>query len=88
MPTLSIFLGIIITMYQEQGGRHHKPHVHAKYAEHEAVYDLDGNLIEGNLPRKQSKLVEAWILLRADDLKTNWELIQNGKAHYKIEPLN
>ena len=87
MPTLSTFLGIIITMYQEVGGRHNIPHIHARYAEHEAVYDFDGNLIEGALPRKQHKLVQAWIVLRSDDIKTNWVLIQNGKAHYKIEPL-
>jgi len=87
MPALSIFLGIVITMYSELGGKHSTPHIHAKYAEHEATYDLDGNLIEGSIPRKQSKLVEAWILLRKDDLKTNWDLIQNGKAHYKIDPL-
>jgi hypothetical protein len=30
MPALSMFFGIIVRMYREQGGRHHLPHVHAE----------------------------------------------------------
>ena len=74
-------------MYHEVGGQHNKPHLHARYAEYEAVYDFEGNLINGNLPRKQDTLVKGWIALRTDDLKTNWELLQRGEPHYKIEPL-
>jgi len=87
MPLLSKFLGILITMYAEAGGKHSKPHFHAKYAEFDAVYDFEGNLLQGGLPKKQAKMVEVWLELRVDDLKTNWSLIQEGKAHYKIDPL-
>ena len=59
MPVISQFYGILIYIYHEINGRHHIPHFHAKYAEYEAVYSFDGNLIEGNLPKKQSKFVEA-----------------------------
>ena len=87
MPTLSIFYGIMIRMNHEHGGQHNTPHIHVKYAEHEAVYDLNGNLISGNLPKKQRNFIETWITLREDDLKTNWNLIQSGENFYKIEPL-
>ena len=35
MPTISRFLGIIITMYFDE---HNQPHFHAKYNEHKAVF--------------------------------------------------
>lgn len=31
MPALSMFFGIIIYMYREQGGQHNIPHIHAEY---------------------------------------------------------
>ncbi len=87
MPTLSMFYGILIKMYRELGGKHNMPHVHAEYGEFEAVYSLDGHLIEGELPRKQRKLVEAWIALHEDELKANWTLLQSGEEFFKIQPL-
>ncbi len=36
---------------------HNLPHFHAKYAEHEALYDFDGNVLEGLLPKRASKIV-------------------------------
>lgn len=47
------------------------PHIHAEYGEFEAVYGFGGELIEGELPKKQRKLVEAWIAIHEDDLKAN-----------------
>ena len=67
MPSLSHFYGILIYIYKELGNKHHSKHFHAQYAEYEAVYDFEANLIDGNLPRKQQKLVEAWALLHSDD---------------------
>jgi nitrite reductase/ring-hydroxylating ferredoxin subunit len=35
---------------------------HVEYAEHNAVYSLtDGEVLEGQLPSKQPKLLVAWI---------------------------
>lgn len=87
MPTLSMFYGILIKMYKELGGKHNIPHLHAEYGEFEAVYGLDGSLIEGELPRKQQKLVEAWIALHEDELRANWKLLQTGEPFFKIQPL-
>ena len=59
MPTLSMFYGIIIRMQNEKGGKHHVPHIHCVFGEDEAVYDFDGNKLEGKLPGNKEKLVEA-----------------------------
>lgn len=87
MPTLSIFFGIIIYMYKEDGGKHNLPHIHAEYEEYEAVFDLDGNKIEGELPRKKEKQVEVWIDIHKEDLMANWKLITNGQQVFRIPPL-
>lgn len=63
MPTLSIFFGIIISMYNEIGGKHHLPHIHAEYKREEVVVSLEGDVIEGEIPNKKLKLVLAWIEL-------------------------
>ena len=47
MPTISMFYGIIIRMYSELGGKHHMPHIHVLYSENEAIYDFNGNMVEG-----------------------------------------
>lgn len=87
MPTISMFFGILMKMYREQGGKHKIPHIHAEYADFEAVFDFEGNLLEGELPRKQRKYVEAWILLHEDELRANWKLLQAGEPFFKIKPL-
>lgn len=87
MPTLSIFFGIIIRMYKEVGGKHNLPHIHAEYGDDEAVFDLDGNKLEGNLPGKKERMVQTWIDIHQEDLKANWKLLQSGEQFFKIPPL-
>ena len=87
MPTLSIFFGIIIYMYKEDGGKHNLPHIHAEYGEYEAVFDLDGNKIEGDLPKKKIRMVQTWIDIHQEDLMANWKLITNGQQIFRIPPL-
>lgn len=87
MPTLSLFFGIIITMYREKGGRHHIPHFHAEYQGQEAVISFEGNLIEGSIPNNKMKLVIAWAEIHREDLEANWKLLSEGKEFFKIEPL-
>ena len=57
MPTLSIFFGIIVYMYNEKGGKHNIPHIHAEYQDEEIVVDFDGNVLEGALPKNKLKLL-------------------------------
>ena len=68
--------------------QHHLPHIHVEYAEFDAVFQIpDGNLLEGDLPTKQFKLVQAWIALHEDELMADWKLAACGTTPYKIEPL-
>ncbi len=87
MPTLSVFFGIIIMMYNEQGGRHHLPHIHAEYQGEEVVVSLEGDVIEGSIPNKKLRLVLAWVEIHKEDLEANWSLLSQGRECFKIDPL-
>ena len=72
MPIISMFYGIIIRMYLLDNKQHSLPHIHAKYAEFEASITIkDGEIIAGELPRKQLRLVQAWVELYKDELLAN-----------------
>jgi hypothetical protein len=47
----------------------------------------DGEILAGELPRKQLRLVQAWIELHRDELMADWELAASGEQPYKIAPL-
>ena len=87
MPTISMFFGILIRMNWKDVGQHNLPHFHAHYGEHEAVFGLDGEIVEGKFPRRQSAFVKAWALLHEEDLTANWLLAVNGEETFRIEPL-
>lgn len=88
MPIISMFYGIIIRMYLIDNQHHNIPHFHAKYAEFEASIRIeDGEILAGELPRKQLRLVQAWTELRKDELQADWELAIAGENPYKISPL-
>ena len=87
MPTLSMFYGILIKMNWNDTGQHNLPHFHAFYGDYEAVFGLDGELIAGKFPRKQSAFIKAWALLHEDELAANWKLAVNGEVIFRIEPL-
>ena len=50
------------------------------------LYLLD-NVLSGELPRKQLRLVQAWIELHRDELMADWDLAVSGENPYKIDPL-
>ena len=88
MPVISMFHGIIIRMYLLDTQNHNLPHLHARYAECEASIELgDGEVLAGQMPRKQHRLVQAWIELHRDELMANWALASAGELPYKIDPL-
>lgn len=88
MPIISMFYGIIIRLYLIDDKHHNLPHIHAKYAEFEASVDIaEGEILGGTLPRKQLRLVQAWIELHRDELMADWELAVSGEHPYKIAPL-
>lgn len=87
MPTLSMFYGIIVRMYAESGGQHNLPHIHASFSGHEVVLDLEGNVIEGSMPKGKMKLLLAWVELHKEELEANWQLLSENEPAFKIAPL-
>ena len=88
MPELSRFFGIIIRMFVEVGGPHHRPHFHAYYQDDVAIFGIDPvDSIAGTLPRRQRRLVEAWAELHQEELMADWDRLQAGRPPQPIEPL-
>jgi hypothetical protein len=71
----------------ENSGRHKSPHIHAEYAGEEVVVSLNGKVLEGAIPKAKMKLLEAWMIIRRDDLEANWKLLSNGEQFFRIDPL-
>ena len=88
MAVISMFYGIIVSMYYFDKRRHHLPHIHVKYQDQEGVIAIpSGEILEGELKASRLKLVQAWIEIHQDELMANWELASQGQAVFKIEPL-
>ena len=88
MAILSMFYGIVISMFYGDNKRHKLPHIHAQYQDFEAVFSIpNGEIISGNMPVKKIQLIKAWIILHEEDLMANWALATNEKNIFKIEPL-
>jgi hypothetical protein len=87
MPTIAMFYGIIIRMYYAPT-EHNPPHIHVYYQDFKSIFNIQTcNIMEGELPSKQTKLIVAWIEIHKDELIANWELCQNGEKPFKIKPL-
>jgi hypothetical protein len=88
MPVVSMFYGIIVSLYYADNKQHHTPHIHAKYQEHEAVVSIaDGDVLEGRLPPAKMRLLLAWVEIHKDELMADWQLAVSGQQPYKIDPL-
>jgi len=89
MPELSRFYGIIIRMFVEVGGPHHRAHFHAYYQDQVGIFALEPiELMAGELPRRQQRLVEAWAELHQAELLADWERLQGGQKPLPIAPLS
>ncbi|CAM5224931.1 DUF4160 domain-containing protein [Alishewanella longhuensis] len=63
---------------------HPPPHFHVYYGEYRATVDiLECEILQGDLPVKQTKLVLAWALLHQDELMADWLLVMNGEEPFK-----
>ena len=75
-------------MFFRDNRRHHSPHIHVRYQGSEAVISIeDGYVIEGLLPPKQLKMVQAWVEIHKEELFVDWELAVNGEVPFRIAPL-
>ena len=87
MPLISHFYGILIYIYKELGGHHNEAHVHVKYNEYEMSVPCDGIILGGKLPKKQEKLVLAWIEIHKDEIKAAWNVYNDNGEVIKIKGL-
>ena len=87
MPVLSVFYGIVVSMYFEKDGKHSEPHFHARYGEYRAEVDFNGNLLAGKLPALQAAYVKAWAYIHQEELRINWELAMQNERPFRIDPL-
>ena len=88
MPTISMFYGILVLMFFKDNRRHHLPHIHIRYQDTNASVSIeDGSILEGTLPNKQLKMVQAWIEIHREELMVDWELALNGEEPFRIAPL-
>lgn len=70
MPEICRFFGIIITMYVDD---HFPPHFHARYAEFKVTIDImTSQIIDGEIPTKQQRLIQAWTEIHRNELIYNW----------------
>ncbi|MDQ3248182.1 MAG: DUF4160 domain-containing protein [Chloroflexota bacterium] len=75
-------------MFVERSGQHHEPHFHAYYQRAVASYGIDAiQMLAGQLPNRQQRLVEAWAELHIQELLDNWQRLQNDQPPVKIAPL-
>ena len=88
MPTLSMFYGLLVSMYFMDTKEHSSPHIHVRFQDFRAVYGIpDGNFLAGELPPKKQKLILAWIEIHAEELMADWALAIEGKELFRIDPL-
>lgn len=82
-----MFFGLIIRMYYAPK-EHNPPHIHIYYQDFSATVNINsGEILNGNLPSKQLRLIAAWIEIHKEELLANWTLCQNGEKPFNIEPL-
>ncbi len=75
-------------MYFRDNRRHHLPHIHIRYQDEEAAISIaDGEVLDGSVPPRQLKLVQAWIEIHREDLMLDWQLAVAGEVPFRIAPL-
>jgi hypothetical protein len=88
MAVISMFYGLVIYLYFGDDKRHHTPHIHVKYQGEDTVFSIpDGKLLEGKLKTNKKKLIQAWMVIHAEELLANWDLAVSGQGIFKIDPL-
>ena len=88
MPVILMFYGIVVQLFFFDNDKHQLPHIHVRYAEFNASIEIEtGEVIAGDFPRRQIKLVQAWVEIHKDELMANWSLAVEGNSPFKIDPL-
>ena len=88
MPTISMFFGILVSVFYGDNVQHHTPHIHVRYHDNKASIAIDdGRVLAGDFPPRQLRMVQVWIDIHRDELMANWELAVAGDEPFRIAPL-
>jgi len=67
MPTISMFYGVIVSMFFEIREKHHLPHIHVRYQGFKAAIAInDGTVLAGDFPPRQLRMVQVRTDLHRD----------------------
>jgi hypothetical protein len=62
---------------------HSPPHFHVRYGDFRAMIDIaTGDIIEGNVPRKALRLIQAWVEIHGEELMENWKESQSESPNF------
>ena len=82
IPEISRFFGIIIKMFFHD---HVPPHFHAEFGEYRAMISIaSGEVIEGAMPSRQLKLIQAWAILHEEELLDNFNGLRTLPAKWHV----
>lgn len=85
MPTISMFRGIKVYINWSD---HQPPHFHASYGGEEVIVTInDIEVLSGNIPAKQLKMLLGWAAFHQEELLENWALAEKKQELFTIEPL-
>lgn len=64
------------------------PHFHATYGGKEIIVSINElEVIDGEIPNKQLKMLLGWAAFHQDELIENWNLASEKQELFAIEPL-
>jgi hypothetical protein len=67
---------------------HLPPHFHCEYGEFNCIISIeDIEIINGDMPNKQLKMIYGWAALHQEELNEEWYLAQQQKELFPIDPL-
>ena len=87
MPRISEFFGMVVYKYWFDTQKHERPHFHARYQGLEAVFALEGAVLEGDLGPRAHRLVIEWAEQRRSEIADAWALASAGKELPCVLPL-
>ena len=88
MLTISMFYGIVISIFYGEKALHNQLHIHTRYQNFKVSICIDtGDILAGELLVKKLKLVIAWIEIHKEELLADWDITQSGEEPFRIEPL-
>ena len=83
-----MFYGIIVQLFFFDNDKHNRPHIHIRHNEFKASVAIDtAEVLAGEIPKRQLRMVQAWVEIHRDELMANWNLAIEGNTPFKIEPL-